>query len=43
MPAEPLALADPEERLLIRAEANRRAVAGLFGRDLHDDGDAERR
>src|SRR4029453_3475989 len=36
-------LADPEERLEIRTEADRGTVARLFGRDLYDDRDAERR
>src|SRR6478736_1687498 len=37
-----LTVADPEIRLAVLAEARLRRAAGLLGRQLHDDSDAER-
>src|ERR1700753_1343003 len=42
-PFDRLAGADPEERLLIRAEAQMRFSAGLLRRDLDQELDAQRR
>jgi hypothetical protein len=38
----PVSRADPEERLIVLAEAGVGVAASLFGGDFHDDGDAER-